>query len=199
MRSRWSAIAKVGAAMSGRDSILDEIEHLFATRGGLYYGEGVNQSEHALQAAELAEKEGAPPALIVAALLHDIGHLLDKHDEDAAERGIDTRHEAIGGGWLKRHFGPEVTEPVRLHVDAKRYRCAVDAAYHDRLSDASKLSLSLQGGPMSSDEADAFLEGPFAQDALRLRLWDEEAKVVGCKTPDFGHFRPLVSDVLAAR
>ncbi len=185
--------------MSDKEAVLAEIEHLFATRGSLHYGEGVSQLEHALQAADCAEREGAAPALIVAALLHDIGHLLDKQGEDAAERGIDTKHETIGGGWLRRYFGPEVTEPVRLHVDAKRYRCAVDVEYHDRLSEASKLSLALQGGPMSEAETAEFLEGPFAQDALRLRVWDEEAKIVGCKTPDFGHFRPLVSELLAER
>ncbi len=103
---------------------------MFATKGhAAYVGEPVSQLEHALQAAYHAEQRGADDALVVAALLHDIGHLLHKLPEDAADHGIDTRHEQIGQAWLKRYCGPEVTEPIRLHVPAKRYLCATDAEY----------------------------------------------------------------------
>ena len=110
-------------------SIVDEIMDLFARRGeAAYHGEAVSQTEHALQAAELAELEGAPDQLVVAALLHDVGHLLDGQDEDLANRGVDGRHEEAGRAWLSAHFGPEVTEPIYLHVAAKRYLCAADPA-----------------------------------------------------------------------
>ena len=121
----------------------------------------MSQAEHALQAAELAEREGAPDALVVAALLHDVGHLLDGQDEDLADRGVDGRHEEAGCAWLAAHFGPEVIEPIRLHVAAKRYLCAVDPAYLDGLSPASRLSLSLQGGPMDAEERARFESNPF--------------------------------------
>ena len=120
----------------------------------------MSQAEHALQAAELAEREGAPDRLVVAALLHDVGHLLDGQDEDLADRGVDGRHEEAGCAWLARHFGPEVTEPIRLHVAAKRYLCAVDPSYLDGLSPASRLSLSVQGGPMGAEERAAVREQP---------------------------------------
>ena len=146
-----------GARGSGLMRIVEEILELFAARGAAaYHGEAVSQEEHALQAAELAEREGAPDALVVAALLHDVGHLLDGQDEDLAVRGVDGRHEEEGCAWLSRHFGPEVTEPIRLHVAAKRYLCAVDPSYLAGLSPASRLSLKLQGGPMNPDEVAAF-------------------------------------------
>ena len=134
-------------------NIVEKILELFTRRGeSAYHGEAVSQAEHALQAADLAEQEGAPDRLIVAALLHDVGHLLDGQDEDLAERGVDGRHEEAGGAWLARHFGPEVTAPIRLHVAAKRYLCAVDPSYLEGLSSASRLSLDVQGGPMKAEE-----------------------------------------------
>src|SRR5258708_24314417 len=106
----------------GGMSVADAIFHLFATRGdAAYFGEPVSQSEHALQCAWLAVQEQATDALVVAALLHDVGHLIHTEGEDAADRHIDARHEAVGETWLREHFGPEVTEPARMHVDAKRY------------------------------------------------------------------------------
>jgi [1-hydroxy-2-(trimethylamino)ethyl]phosphonate dioxygenase len=173
-------------------SIVDEIFALYARRGGATYGEGVTQSEHALQSAWLAEKEGASAELIAAALLHDIGHLLHVLPEDIAEQGIDTRHESLASAWLSQHFGPDVTEPVRLHVAAKRYLCAIEPGYFDALSEASKLSLKLQGGPMSDEEAEAFESNPACQPAVRLRRWDEAAKQAGLSTPTFKHFAMYV-------
>ncbi|MFO1352720.1 MAG: HD domain-containing protein [Gammaproteobacteria bacterium] len=123
-------------------NVIDEIDRLFANQGQrLYYGEAVSEQEHALQAAYRAEQAGEPAALVISALLHDIGHLLHGLGEDIAERGIDGRHEYAGASWLAQHFAPEVSEPVRLHVAAKRYLCAVDPAYHAALSPASQLSL----------------------------------------------------------
>ena len=177
-------------------SVIDEIFALYARRGGATYGEGVTQSEHALQAATLAEQEGASPELVVAALLHDIGHLLHDLPEDIADQGIDTRHESLASAWLSQHFGPAVTEPVRLHVAAKRYLCATEPGYLDALSPASILSLELQGGPMSRAEAATFAGLDHAAEAVRLRRWDEAAKEAGHPTPDFPHFRPMLRRAL---
>lgn len=175
-------------------SVVAEIVAAFARRGGESYGEGVSQLEHALQAASLAERAGAPASMVAAALLHDIGHMLHGLPEDIAEQGVDAQHESIGSAWLSRHFGPEVSEPVRLHVDAKRYLAAAEANYFELLSEASKLSLRLQGGPFLPEEARAFLGRPFAREAIQLRRWDDEAKAVGRATPDLQHFQ----DALAA-
>jgi gamma-butyrobetaine dioxygenase len=173
-----------------------EIEHMFARRGDEGYGEGVTQTEHALQAAHIAESEGKPVAQVVAALLHDIGHLLHDLPEDIADQGVDTQHESLASAWLSQHFGPEVSEPVRLHVAAKRYLCHAEQGYLDRLSEASKLSLRLQGGPMNAAEAARFRQEPFLAQALDLRRWDDEAKVVGATTPDLAHYRPAIEAAL---
>ena len=170
-------------------SRVDEISRLFQERGDSQYGgECVTQAEHALQCALLAEQEGAHPSLIVAALLHDIGHLLHHLPDDAPDNGIDDRHETVGVNWLRGVFPPEVTEPVRMHVDAKRYLCAIDSGYLAQLSPPSVVSLGLQGGPMSPHEVEQFEANPFASDAIRLRRWDDTAKVEGLATPPFSHF-----------
>jgi [1-hydroxy-2-(trimethylamino)ethyl]phosphonate dioxygenase len=180
------------------DELISEIAGLFERRGNeMYSGEPVTQTEHALQAAWQAEQEGATPALVTAALLHDVGHLLHDLGEDCAEEGIDDRHEALGAEWLTRHFRPEVVEPVRLHVAAKRYRCSVDPAYHARLSDASRLSLKLQGGPFTESQARHFEQHPFFADAVRLRLWDEAAKIPQLETPPLEHFLEGVRTTIA--
>jgi phosphonate degradation associated HDIG domain protein len=170
--------------------IVERILELFASRGAAaYHGEAVSQEEHALQAAELAEREGAPDALVVAALLHDVGHLLDGQDEDLAVRGVDGHHEEAGCAWLSQHFGPEVTEPIRLHVAAKRYLCAIDPTYLEGLSPASRLSLKLQGGPMTGAEIAEFEANACFRDAIRLRHWDDTAKVPGLAVPGPSHYR----------
>jgi gamma-butyrobetaine dioxygenase len=173
-------------------SIVDEIMELFRRRGAAaYHGEAVSQTEHALQAAELAERAGAPDYLVVAALLHDVGHLLDGLDEkeDLAGHRVDGRHEEVARAWLGRYFAPELTEPIRLHVAAKRYLCAVDPAYQAGLSPASTLSLTLQGGPMNQDERTRFESDPAAHDAVRLRRWDDAAKMPGLEVPGLEHYR----------
>ena len=168
---------------------VDEIFALFEHHGkSAYFGEPVSQEEHALQAAYFAAEDGAPEALVVAALVHDIGHLIDAR-EDAADRGIDARHEDAGCQWLGRHFPPAVTEPVRLHVAAKRYLCSVDPDYLRGLSAASVKSLQLQGGMFTPEEAAEFLRQPFGNDALRLRRWDDMSKVVGLAVPELSAYR----------
>jgi len=166
---------------------------LFAERGSAsYFGESVTQTEHALQTAALAASDGAPAALVVAALLHDVGHLLHTGGEDIADRGIDTRHERIGARWLTPRFGPDVSEPVRLHVAAKRYLCGTDPEYLGRLSPASVRSLELQGGAMTPGAARQFERQDHWREALRLRRWDEEAKVPGLSVPPIDEYRERV-------
>lgn len=174
-------------------NITDEIFSLFEQRGGAaYFGESVSQLEHALQTAQRAERDGATDALIAAALLHDIGHLLGDLSEDIAEQGVDGWHEEVGAAWLERYFIEAVTEPIRLHVAAKRYLCGVDQDYEAGLSQASRQSLNLQGGPMSQDEIIEFESAPYAQEAVRLRRWDEAAKIAGAQTPSIQRYRPLL-------
>jgi phosphonate degradation associated HDIG domain protein len=176
------------------------ILRLFKERGNTaYLGEPVSQTEHALQAAWAAERAGAGSPLIAAALLHDIGHLLHDLPEDCAEHGIDDTHEDRGARWLAQHFGPEVTEPVRLHVPAKRYLCAAEPGYIDGLSEASLRSLRLQGGPFTPEEAAAFRRHLHAEAAIALRRWDEQAKARGLATPDLEHFRPHLEAALGSR
>jgi len=168
---------------------LDELFELLAKKGAARYGmEAVNQLEHALQCATLAERSGASSALITAALFHDIGHLIED-DEGAAARGLDLRHEVSGARALADLFGPKVSETVRLHVEAKRYLCAVEPRYFDELSLASETSLKVQGGPFTDEEATAFAAGPYAKNAAALRRWDDLAKDPEAVTPDLAHFR----------
>jgi gamma-butyrobetaine dioxygenase len=176
---------------------IDLLFRLFEGRGrSAYLGEPVNQVEHALQAAWAAEKAGAGSPLVAAALLHDVGHLLPHPPGPGAGEGPDDRHEERGARWVERHFGPAVSEPIRLHVAAKRYLCATEPGYLGRLSAASQLSLSLQGGPFSPDEAEQFRRGPHAEAAVALRRWDEAAKVAGLSTPALEHFRPHLEAAL---
>lgn len=176
------------------------VERLFAalTIGGgrMYFGEAVTQLEHALQTAALAEQSGAPHALVAAALLHDLGHLLHGMDEDVASRGIDAHHEDVAGQWLSSHFGPAITEPIRLHVAAKRYLCTVDAGYAAALSEASRESLVLQGGVMSPVDLAAFEQMPWAPDATALRRWDDAAKVPGLCVPVLETYRRRIEGLV---
>lgn len=178
---------------------IETIFEAFARRGGsLYGGEAVTQLEHALQSAALAERAGADEWLVAATLLHDIGHILHELPEDAPLRGIDDAHEERAGRWLAEYFPAEVVEPVRLHVAAKRYLCAVDPGYHAALSGPSRHSLELQGGPMSEAEVCEFQAYPCFERAVALRRWDDAAKVVGLATPDLAHFADTLEAALCA-
>jgi gamma-butyrobetaine dioxygenase len=169
---------------------LEEIERLFADASGrVYLGDAVSIATHMLQAGALAEADGAPEELVAAALLHDVGHLIAPTSADA-----DARHEATGADWLAALGLPEsVTEPVRLHVVAKRYLCVVEPDYFEGLSTASRRSLALQGGVMSDAEARAFSARAQAAAAIAVRRWDDAAKDPAAPTPAFGHFEQLLS------
>ena len=178
-----------------RLSSLDEIERLYAARGGLNYGESVTQTEHAVQCAALAEAEGASPSLIVAALLHDVGHLFEA-DQDVAAFEVDDRHEIAGVQALKGLFGEAVRKPIALHVAAKRYLCFRDPAYLQALSPASRASLKLQGGPFDAAGAEAFERQAYWKDALALRRYDDMGKRDEFSGRAFAEFMPLMQAVL---
>jgi gamma-butyrobetaine dioxygenase len=180
-------------------NVVEVISHLFETGGNAaYFGEPVSQTEHALQTAHLAEAEGASDALVVAALLHDIGHLLHGLPESIAEQGIDGKHEAGGSTWLAKHFGPDVCDPVRLHVAAKRYLCAVDKDYMASLSPASQKSLELQGGPFDVAGQQAFETERYFREALQLRRWDDRAKIPRLAVAPISHYAGRISAAMRA-
>jgi phosphonate degradation associated HDIG domain protein len=185
---------------------LEDIERLFVAKGERTPGGGpVTHLEHALQAAHLAEREGGGEALVVAAFLHDIGHLINDQGETPSLRGIDDRHESVALPFLRDLFGPEVLQPIRLHVEAKRYLCArgdgavSGAGYWAALPIDSRCSLELQGGIMSDAEAEAFRARPFAAEGVRVRIWDDRARVHGTATPSLAHFMGRAARVAARR
>jgi len=183
---------------SEEHQVVAEIRDMFDKRGGLAYGgEAVTQLEHALQAATRVEAEQAAPATITAALLHDIGHLLHDLPKDAPIRGIDDSHEQLADRWLTRHFPHEVTEPVRLHVQAKRYLCTVDPVYQQQLSEPSLVSLRLQGGLLSLAAVTDFEQHVHFTEIVRVRRCDDLAKVTDAETPDLEHFLGYVEQCVA--
>ncbi|MAB14091.1 phytanoyl-CoA dioxygenase family protein [Parvibaculum sp.] len=170
-------------------SAVDEITQIYTERATSRYGlEDINQLQHALQSAALAETNGEAPALILAALLHDVGHMIHKLGENPAEEGVDDRHEILGAKWLAKRLPAALAEPVRMHVEAKRYLCATEPGYMDKLAPDSVLTLKLQGGPMSESETAAFIAKDYADEAIRLRRYDEEAKDPAMETPPLEHF-----------
>jgi gamma-butyrobetaine dioxygenase len=204
---------------------VDLIAELFTSAGAAdYLGEPVTVAAHLLQSGALAESDGAPPELVAAALLHDIGHLpLPAHPMPAQPSpdlggpgdhpgfdpadaltgrdlmaGTDNRHGARAAAWLAAWFPPGVTEPIRLHVPAKRYLCAVEPGYFGLLSEASVYTLSVQGGPMTHDEASAFEALPYAEAAVAVRRWDDQAKDPSAVPPGFAHFRPQLARLVVS-
>jgi phosphonate degradation associated HDIG domain protein len=174
-------------------NVLDEIRRIFERRGSdAYFGESVSMKDHALQAAYFAQQGAAPTALVVAALLHDVGHLLDNVPDDIEDWTADAHHEELGSRWLAQRFRPEVSEPVRLHVAAKRYLCATDPQYFETLSTASVHTLKLQGGLLAAHEIAAFEAQPYFRQAVRVRRWDDQGKVAGLSTPSLEDYTALI-------
>lgn len=170
------------------DAAIAAIEALFARRGHEIYGEDVTQLEHALQCAAAAADEDAPAELVTAALLHDVGHMLHPDPGGALAGATDDRHEALGAEWLRQWFPDAVTQPIALHVAAKRCLVRLDPAYAAALSPVSQRTLVLQGGPMAMAQAQAFVASPTGRHAVRLRRWDEVAKSPSMQTPPLAHF-----------
>jgi len=176
--------------------MIDQIIGLYETKGGREYeGEGVSQLEHALQSAHRAEQDGAAPELVCAALLHDIGHLINDRGETPTLRGEDDLHQYMALPFLRPAFPEAVLGAIRLHVDAKRYLCAIRPGYREALSEDSKRSLELQGGVFAPAQAERFIRQPFAADAVKVRLWDDAAKVPGLPTPGLAHFEAILRTV----
>ena len=178
----------------------NEIIVLFERKGGANYaGEAVTQLEHACQAAQLAEKDGNDDEVILAAFLHDLGHLLDEDEEEMDGYGV-MNHEAVGASWLKeRGFSEKLITLVNAHVEAKRYLCAVNKRYYDNLSHASKMTLQFQGGPMGEEEVASFEKNPLKNLIIKMRTWDEEAKHENVPLPDLNFFRSKIVHHLASR
>ena len=181
-------------------SVAEEILALYAARGaGAYFGERVSMTEHALQSAYCAQQAGASGSLVLAALLHDVGHLLAQVPDDLADWTADAHHEASGARWLAQRFPPAISEPVRLHVAAKRYLCATDAQYFAKLSSASVHTLKLQGGPMSAHEVAQFEAERYFTEAVRVRRWDDAGKVAGLKTPQLAEYLTVIAGAVSRR
>jgi len=174
---------------------LEEITRLLTQKGAVMYGqEAVSQLEHALQCAALAEAAGESNETIASCLLHDLGHLIYDFEERTVHEEIDDQHEDRAIPFLSLLFPLKVTEPIRLHVDAKRYLCFADKNYWTTLSPASQRSLELQGEIFSELEAAAFITQPYAKEAVQLRIWDDQAKVPGKMTPNLEHFIQIIAD-----
>lgn len=175
------------------DSILD----FLATVGQAeYHGERVSQLEHALQAAHLARQDGGSDEEVIAALLHDIGHIWPDEDSRMTNVGV-IAHDAIGARVLSGlGFSQAVTEIVSGHVVAKRYLVSADLEYGSRLSEASVESLRRQGGPMSSEEAGEFSRSAYFSEKVRVRIWDDRAKAPGLEVPGLESYRELLLDHL---
>lgn len=175
-------------------TIVEHIIELFATKGREPYGENVSVAEHCLQCAALADREAADEALVVAALLHDVGHLIEDPDDGYGVH----RHDIGGAAFLAKHFDEAVVAPVRMHVAAKRYRVAIDPGYAARLSAASTHTLAHQGGPMSPEEVRAFEAEPHRDAALRLREWDDAGKIEGLAVAPVEAYRARMERLLSA-
>ena len=173
--------------------IVNYIEDIFDRRGAeSYLGEDVTMSQHMLQAAQCAEKSGADDSLIAAALLHDIGHYKNEIPETSLAKGIDNYHEEAGANFLEDYFPISVVEPIRQHVAAKRYLCAVKSDYLERLSPASVRTLSLQGGPMNEIEIEEFERNDYLEQSIQLRYWDDDGKDPDRVHPPFSYYRSLI-------
>jgi gamma-butyrobetaine dioxygenase len=177
-------------------AIVSEIIDLFARFGSGGYGEDLSLERHMLQSAAMARSLGARDSVVAAALLHDIGYFLHAEAATSIEEGRNIEHEALGAAWLSRGFGADVTAPIALHVEAKRYLCAVESDYYDQLSQASRLSLAVQGGIMSPDEAAAFARHPALEAALLLRRCDDLGKDVSMPTGTIEDYGDLLTAAL---
>jgi predicted HD phosphohydrolase len=178
-------MASPTASATATTPLRDRIVRIYTLEGPKAYGlYGINQLQHALQSAARAEDQDMSPAMVIACLVHDIGHMAHNLGEAPAEEGIDDKHELLGARWIETAgLSRDVSEPVRLHVLAKRYLCTAEEGYVQMLGKDSQISLQLQGGLMTADEIETFLNHPYADDAIALRRIDELAKDRDAQTP----------------
>ena len=173
-----------------------EIKELFeSAKAEEYLGEDITLVEHMIQCAENAQADGAQDWLIIAALLHDIGHLLVPDAASAQDSGIDLHHDDVGAEWISKRFPNNIVQAVRLHVDAKKYLVATDSDYFDQLSEASQITLDIQGGVFSESEATDFIQQQYAHEAVLLRKWDDAGKVRGAAKTDISDYEDLINEV----
>ena len=176
-------------------NILNKIISNFKNNKRLYIGEKVTMSEHMIQTAMIAEENNSSKSLICACLLHDYGHFIVDDPDLLVSKELDGKHEEIGFDFLKKYFLPEVTEPIKLHVLAKRYLCR-NKSYYEHLSEASKVSLDLQGGVMNDDEAKKFSLLKYFKEAVKVREYDDDGKVPDIKMKKIDDYQELISSQL---
>ena len=176
-------------------NIIDKIISNFINNKSLYIGERVTISEHMIQTAMIAEKSKTPKSFICACLLHDYGHFIIEDPDQLVSKSVDGKHEDVGFNFLKNYFKPEVVEPIKLHVQAKRYLCR-KKSYWNTLSEASKVSLKLQGSVMNDDEAKKFISFKFHDKAILLRKYDDEGKIPNTKIKKIEEYRDLINSQL---
>lgn len=175
---------------------VDQIFSNFRKHGSRHYGKNVSEREHALQTAEFARPFGEADSVVLSCLLHDYGHMLHDLGEDIAQHGIDAGHEIIGATLLKDLFPAIILEPIRQHVAAKRYLCWKNPVYDAKLSEPSRLSLQLQGGPMTDVEAQKFETTPHFTACIKVRYYDDTGKVPNMPTADLQSYRSLIKKYL---
>ena len=180
------------AVSDSADAIIAEITGAFAAWGHLDYGESISMREHMLQSAYFAELDGADDRLIVAALLHDFGHLICNLPTTTFAKGVDNGHEDVGADALAAWFDHDIVAAVRLHVAAKRYLCAANPAYREQLSPASIVTLKVQGGPMTDNEMRSFEQQAGHEMALRIRIYDDRGKLAELERPGLEHYLPML-------
>lgn len=176
--------------------VIDFIRTQYTENGHVAYGEHISMTNHMLQSAFYAEQAGSSKEVVVAAFLHDIGHLLHGLPEDISDHGIDGFHEDIGERCLKGYLPTLVTDCIRLHVQAKRYMCTLKPAYYEKLTGASRESLAIQGGLMSDQEVAAFESEPYYKEAMRVRVYDDMGKQAELEHPDLDYYLKLTEECL---
>jgi len=176
-------------------NVVDKIINKYKSNKDLYIGEKITISEHMIQTAMLAEQNNSSKSLVCASLLHDYGHFIVDDPDLMVSKSLDGKHESVGFDFLKDYFKPEVTEPIKLHIQAKRYLCR-DKSYYDLLSDPSKVSLELQGGIMDYKEAKKFTSLKFYKDAIILRKYDDDGKIPNIKMKKIDEYRDLITSQL---
>ena len=172
-------------------SIVEKIISSYLKNKSLYIGEKVTVSEHMIQTAMLAEKVNSSSNLICSSLLHDYGHFILENPYDLVNKEKDGKHEDLGYEFLKKYFLKDVLGPIKYHVKAKKY-LARNKHYYETLSKASKVSLKLQGGIMSNNEAKEFENNEFFESSIKLRKFDENAKKVGLKIKSINEYENLL-------